>query len=97
MNMDILNIKKYMPMALLCLFVGKLLFIGVDYAEMGVAIALTAYSAIVDYLEKHKKVQEINDIVNKQNEIIAKMAIEIDGLKTSIVGVKMGQNFKKVV
>lgn len=95
--MDILNVKKYMPMALLCLFVLKLILIGVDYPEMGVAIALIAHVALIDYLEKNKKIQHISDVVNKQNEVIAKMAIEIDSLKTSIVGVKMGQNFKKVV
>lgn len=95
--MDIIGLKKYVPMGLLCLFVSKLILVGVDYAEMGVAVALIAYAALIDYLEKHKKVQEIETIVNKQNEVINKMAVEIDNLKTAIVGVKMGQNFKKVV
>jgi hypothetical protein len=95
--MDIFKVKKYVPMGLLCLFVGKVILFGTDYSDMGVAIALVAYSALVDYLEKHKKLQDIEHIVNKQNEVISKMALEIDSLKTSIVGVKMGQNFKKVI
>jgi hypothetical protein len=91
------TIKKYVPIGLLCAYVLKLIFLGTNFPEMGVVFALTAYVATKDYVEKHKKVQEVLEIVNRQNEIIAKMATEIDNLKTSMVGVKMGQNFKKVV
>jgi hypothetical protein len=47
--------------------------------------------------KKNIKLQEVTKIVDKQNEVIMKMATEIDALKTSIVGVKMGQGFKKVI
>jgi hypothetical protein len=87
---------KYIPVGLLVAYVLKLIAMGTNAPEMGVVFALTAYVALKDYVEKHKKVQEVLDVVNKQNEIIAKMATEIDNLKTSMVGVKMGQNFKKV-
>lgn len=91
------KISKLLPLALLSVFIGKLVILGVDAPSAGVIFALTGYVALKDYLDKHKKIQEISDIVNKQNEIIAKMATEIDALKTSMVGVKMGQNFKKVI
>lgn len=91
------KIVKFLPLVLLSVFVAKLVVYGVSAPEMGVIFALTGYVALKDYMEKHKKIQEVLTVVNKQNEIIAKMATEIDALKTSMVGVKMGQNFKKVV
>jgi hypothetical protein len=91
------TIIKYLPISLLSLFVLKLVTYGVNAPEMGVIFALTAYTALKDYLEKHKKIQEISEVVNKQNEVISKMAVEIDNLKTAIVGVKMGQGFKKAL
>jgi hypothetical protein len=48
-------------------------------------------------MDKHKKVQEMSEIINKQNEVLAKMATEVDAIKTSMVGLKMNQGFKKVV
>ena len=91
------KIINYLPLGLLSVFVLKLIFFGTNAAEMGIVFALTAYSALKDYSEKHKKIQEISAIVNKQNEVIAKMATEIDNVKTSMVGVKMSQNIKKVI
>jgi hypothetical protein len=91
------TIIKYLPISLLSLFVLKLVTYGVNAPEMGVIFALTAYTSLKDYLEKHKKIQEISEVVTKQNEVIGKMAVEIDNLKTSIVGVKMGQGFKKAL
>jgi hypothetical protein len=91
------KIINYLPLSLLSVFVLKLIFFGTNAAEMGIVFALTAYSALKDYSEKHKKIQEIATIVNKQNEVIAKMATEIDNVKTSMVGVKMSQNIKKVI
>jgi hypothetical protein len=91
------KIVKYLPITLLSAFILKLIAFGVNVPEMGVIFALTGYVALKDYVEKHKKIQEIAEVVKKQNEVITKMATEIDALKTSMVGVKMGQNFKKVV
>jgi hypothetical protein len=64
---------------------------------MGVVFALTAYVGMKDYMDKHKKVQEMSDIIIKQNEVISKMVVEVDAIKTSMVGLKMNQGFKKVV
>jgi hypothetical protein len=91
------TIIKHLPLSLLSLFVLKLVAYGVTAPEMGVIFALAAYTAIKDYLDKHKRIQEISEVVAKQNEVIGKMAVEIDNLKTSIVGVKMGQGFKKAL
>ncbi len=86
-------------MALYSLFILKLIVNGVNLPECGVAIGLTAFMAVKEFIahKKNIKLQEVTKIVDKQNEVIMKMATEIDALKTSIVGVKMGQGFKKVI
>ncbi len=91
------KIINYLPLSLLSVFVLKLIFFGTNAAEMGIVFALTAYSALKDYSEKHKKIQEMSDIIIKQNEVINKMAVELDAIKTSMVGLKMHQGFKKAL
>lgn len=91
------KIINYLPLSLLSVFVLKLIFFGTNAAEMGIVFALTAHSALRDYSEKHKKMQEVIEIVNKQNEVINKMATELDAIKTSMVGLKMHQGFKKAL
>ena len=93
------KIQNVLPLALYCLFITKLIISGVNAAECGVAIGLTAFMAVKEYIghKQNLKLQEVVDVVAKQNEVIAKMATEIDAVKTSMVGVKMGQGFKKVI
>ena len=88
---------KFLPIGLLCVYVLKLIALGTNFPEMGVVFALTAYVAIKDYMDKHKKIQDMVEVINKQNEVIAKMVTEVDAMKTSMVGLKMNQGFKKVV
>jgi hypothetical protein len=88
---------KFLPIGLLCVYVLKLIVFGTSFPEMGVVFALTAYVGMKDYMDKHKKVQEMSDIIIKQNEVISKMVVEVDAIKTSMVGLKMNQGFKKVV
>jgi hypothetical protein len=76
------KVTNLIPMGLFCAFIGKLIMVGVNPAECGVGF------------KKETKIQEVIDTVNRQNEVIAKMATEIDNLKTAIVGVKMGAGFK---
>lgn len=86
-------------MSLFALFITKLVFSSVSGAECGVAIGLTALIAVKEYIghKKNLKLHEVIETVAKQNEVIMKMATEIDAVKTSIAGVKMSQSFKKVV
>jgi Rieske Fe-S protein len=88
---------KFLPIGLLCVYVLKLIVLGTSFPEMGVVFALTAYVGMKDYMDKHKKVQEMSEIIIKQNEVISKMVVEVDAIKTSMVGLKMNQGFKKVV
>lgn len=90
------KVYHLIPMGLFCAFIGKLVWFGVNPAECGVALGLVALVALKEYVgfKKDTKIQEVIDTVNRQNEVIAKMAAEIDNLKTAIVGVKMGAGFK---
>lgn len=90
------RIYNLVPMGLFCAFMGKLVWFGVNAAECGVALGLISLVALKEYIShtKNQKLQDVVDTVNRQNEVIAKMATEIDNLKTAIVGVKMGAGFK---
>lgn len=90
------KVYDVLPMGLFCAFIGKLVWFGVNPAECGVALGLISLVALKEYVghKKDLKLQEVIDTVNKQNEVIAKMATEIDNLKTALVGVKMGTGFK---
>ncbi len=96
-------INKYYYMGILCAIVGKMLVTGLSIPEALVGLGIIGICASKEYLEKHKDLQEIKEITskhrqeidatyNKQNEVIAKMAIEIDNLRTTIGGVKLHQN-----
>lgn len=90
------KVTNLIPMGLFCAFIGKLIIVGVNPAECGVALGLIALISLKEYIShtKNQKLQDVVDTVNRQNEVIAKMATEIDNLKTAIVGVKMGAGFK---
>lgn len=93
------KIYNVLPMGLFSLFIIKLIFGNVNPAECGVALGLTAFMAMKEFIahKKNLKLHEVTETVAKQNDVIMKMATEIDALKTSLVGVKMGQGFKKVI
>jgi hypothetical protein len=90
------RIYRLVPMGLFCAFIGKLIIFGVNPSECGVALGLISLVALKEYVghKKDVKLQEVIDTVNAQNQVIAKMATEIDNLKTALVGVKMGTGFK---
>lgn len=89
-------IKKYLTNALLFGYVVDIALQGATMADVGVILALAGFISFREYTEKHKKIQEVVTTVTKQNEIITAMVKEVDNLKTSMVGLKMGQGFKKL-
>lgn len=90
------KVYRLLPMGLFCSFIGKLVFFGVNPSECGVALGLTGLIALKEYVgyKKNQQLEEVIKTVNMQNDVIAKMATEIDNLKTSLVGIKMGAGFK---
>lgn len=90
------RLEKLLPLSLLSLLVGKSLLLGVNLPEMGAILSLAALHGLGVYLEKNRKIQEIQQVVMKQNEVIEKMAKELDGLRTSVAAVKMQSGMRKM-
>lgn len=92
--------KEYLPSGLLLAFVGKMLLQGTSPSDMGIVIALTAYAALQQYLEKSKKIndivsenekkwKDIAETVNKQNEVINASAKELAIVRDNVAGMKL--------
>lgn len=91
---------QYLPSGLLFAFIAKLLILGTSPSEMGVVFCLGGINALQYYLDKSKKIneiveknekdnKEIIEIVNKQNEVINKMAHELSLVRDNVASVKL--------
>jgi len=87
---------ELMPI-LLVLFCLKCLFFSFSLNETFIVLGILSIIGIKTFLNNHKKLKDYDLILSKQNEVISKMATEVDAIKTSMVGLKMNQGFKKVV
>lgn len=93
-------IKGYVPHVLLVAQMVKfIVFGGASGVDMGIALGLCALVGFSEWLQnkRNRKLQDVVDIVNKQNEIIAKMAQEVAEQKTVIASIKMTSGFKKAL
>jgi hypothetical protein len=88
------RVKYYLPFAALIVAI----LVGAFYLSPIVSsVAITCLSALYGmnvYLDKSKRMKEIEDIVNKQNEVIHKMAEEVQAVRTSMAGFKLSQNMQ---
>lgn len=84
------KIKYYLPQGLLivCMLIG--LFHSSMMALVSVVVC-GVYSMFVHWVEKHSKIQDIKSVVDKQNEVIHKLAEELATLRTSVTGLKLTQ------
>lgn len=87
---------KYIAYGLLIAQVGRSLVLGTTTSDVGAIITLAALSALLSYVEKHKKIQEVVEVVTKQNEVIHKLTLELDHVRTAVSGMKLGMNFQKI-
>lgn len=92
-------ISKYLLKGILLAFGVKLLVMGVSLPDMGVMLGILAVAGLQEYLDnkRDKQMQDVIDTVNKQNEVIAKMAVEISETKTQVSAIKIHSGFKKVI
>ena len=101
-----MNHIKFIPLALLTLLVLKQFVHGIDAAEMGVTIALCGLVSLRDYREKQNYVKEIQAEMKKeldemklmnttQNEVIAKMAVALDEVRTKTSTIQLAQGYNK--
>ncbi len=87
--------EKYIPVALLTSYTAVTLLLGKTGFDISVVIAsLVGLTGMFYYVEKHKKIQDLEDVVKKQNEVLERMAKEIAQIRTSVVGVKLATNVK---
>lgn len=88
--------EKILPLSLLSLLAGKSLLVGTSVSEMGMSLGLVALVSINSILEKHKKIQEIKNVVNEQNKVISKMAEELVEVRNTISTLKLQQSMRKL-
>lgn len=77
-------------------------------SDMGIILGLCSIAGLQFYLEQNKKYsklettveEKLKDMVhtiNTQNEVIKKMALEVDGVRNNVSGLKLQQSMKKVI
>jgi hypothetical protein len=97
--------KQYLPLGLLSAFVLKSLILGTNLADMGVIFSLVALVSLKEFLDRHKKMKEIEDfvksevsefknVIQKQNEVIELMSKKIQENNTKVSSLTMAQGMK---
>lgn len=94
----------YAPLTLLVLYIGKCLLLSVNTLSLENALVVASLAGLVgfyEYLQRNKKmgeiekmVQEQNAVIEKQNDTLLAMAKKIGSIETSMTGVKLSQNIK---
>lgn len=94
----------YTPLTLLVLYIGKCLLLSVNTLSLENALVVASLAGLVgfyEYLQRNKKmgeiekmVQEQNAVIEKQNDTLLAMAKKIGSIETSMTGVKLSQNIK---
>lgn len=85
------------PLALLCLFTGKLLFIpGFSYPDALVFAALAGISAVFHLKTKNDELKAVNLLLQQQNLELEELKKQMDSVKATISGMKMAQSVKQV-
>lgn len=101
-----MELLKNVQIGLLVAYLGRVLVLGANLSEMGIIFSLVALNISKDYLEKQKKIKDIEQEVNArvaeventikiQNEVIEKMARALDEQRTSVAGLKLSQGLVK--
>ena|ERR1035437_6902309 len=86
--------KNDISMGLLVAFIVKNLFFSSNISDMGIALGLIGMVALKEYIAKHSDIQDMKKIVEKQSQVIEKMAQEIVLCKESVSGLKMQTGMK---
>lgn len=101
-----MELLKNVQIKLLVAYLGRVLVLGANLSEMGIIFSLVALNISKDYLEKQKKIKDIEQEVNArvaeventikiQNEAIEKMARALDEQRTSVASLKLSQGLVK--
>jgi hypothetical protein len=88
---------EYAPLALLCVFTGKLLLLNSwSYENALVFAALAGISAVFHLKSKNDELKAINLLLEQQKADIEELKKQTDSVKTTISGMKMAQSVKQV-
>jgi uncharacterized coiled-coil protein SlyX len=101
-----MELLKNVQIGLLVAYLGRVLVLGANLSEMGIIFSLVALNISKDYLEKQKRIKDIEQEVNTrvaeventikiQNEVIEKMARALDEQRTSVASLKLSQGLVK--
>ncbi len=96
----------YIPIGLVLALGIKCLAVGISPADAAISVSLIALLALREYMEKHKKLQEVEASTEKkladmtaaiemQNKVIKAQAEEFDKLRGTIQGFKLQQGMKE--
>lgn len=106
--MKIEDFKKNLPSGLLFAYMVKIIAFGASIPDFGIAGALIAVLGLQFYIEQNKKFKDfehstaetLKDMVhtiNQQNDVIKKMAVEVDTLRNNVSTLKLVPNMKKML
>jgi hypothetical protein len=101
------KVTQYLPLGLLVAFTAKLIAHGTTPAEAAVVFALTTLLSLEKYLNKSHTIQKIESniqstladmqkIIEQQTNTIARLANELDTVRTNVSSMKLSQGMKRV-
>lgn len=82
-------ISKHIPLGLLTLLGCKAVFIGLHWEDSVIGLGLLGVLAVERYLERRKRLEEIESVIKEQNRVIEALAKELDNVRTSVSGIKL--------
>ena len=102
------KITQHLPSGLFLAFVAKSLIITPSITDIGTIVCISALVGMQYFLERNAEYSELEKkaevklaemvaIINTQNDVLKKMAIELDGVRNNVSGMKLQQSMKKVI
>lgn len=89
------KIKEWIPKGFLFAYLVKMLVVSAGYADIGIIFCVSAYAGLQMYLEKHIALQQMGEVVKKQNQTIEAMALAFDKLRNDMSGIKLRNDFQQ--
>jgi cell division protein FtsB len=90
-----LKLDHLVVLSLLGLYTGKALVRGANPADAAVILILAAAHFLYNSQIQNKKVHQLSQVVEQQNEDIEEMKKRVQDVVTSVAGVKISQGFIK--
>lgn len=94
------NLERYTIMVLLSGYVGKLLLLGANLADVGIVGVVAAVYFLLTYTANNSQIEQLKQELKKdnselKNEVLRLQAI-VDEHRTSLTSIKMSQGIRGV-